>query len=94
MLLAQWEAADRERTPFVWLSLDRHDADPVTLWTHVVAGLNGVHARVGEESGSALGGGPGALSGTMLPLLIGELDDAPRLGLVLDDWHLVAKPAL
>ena len=50
MLLAQWEAADRDRTPFVWLSLDSNDSDPVRLWMHVIAGLHGIHARVGERS--------------------------------------------
>src|SRR5262245_2928448 len=91
-LLAQWEAADRDRTPFVWLSLDGHDADPVRLWTHLVAGLRGVHARAGEKSLAALAGGPRAFSGTVLPLLINELDDAPHLVLVLDDWHTVRNP--
>ena len=92
MLLAQWEAADRDRTPFVWLSLDSHDADPVRLWTHLVEGLHGVHARVGEKSGSALAAGPGALSGTVLPFVIDELEGAPQLVLVLDDWHTVRNP--
>ena len=92
MLLAQWEEADRDRTPFVWLSLDGHDADPVRLWTHLVAGLHGVHARAGERSRAALLAGPHALSETVLPLLIGELDDAPQLVLVLDDWHTVRNP--
>ena len=92
MLLAQWEAADRDRTPFVWLSLDDHDNDPVRLWTHLVAGLHGVHARVGERTLAVLAAGPGAFSGTVLPLLIDELDDAPQLVLVLDDWHMVRNP--
>ena len=61
---------------------------------HVVAGLHGIHERVGERSDRALAAGPGALSGTVLPLLIDELADAPPLVLVLDDWHLVAKPPL
>ena len=94
MLLAQWEAADRDRTPFVWLSLDRHDSDPVKLWMHVIAGLHGIHGRVGERSDPALAAGPGALPGTVLPLLIDELADAPQLVLVLDDWHTGTKPTL
>src|SRR5512132_59964 len=92
MLLAQWEAADRDRTPFVWLSLDGQDADPVRLWTHLVTGLHGVHARAGERSLASVAAGPGALSGSVLPLLIEELDDAPQLVLVLEDWHTVRNP--
>jgi LuxR family maltose regulon positive regulatory protein len=89
MLLAQWEAADRTRTPFVWLSLDSHDDDPVRLWTHIVGGLHSVHPRVGEGTFLALTAGPGAITGVVLPQLIEELGDAPRLVLVLDDWQLV-----
>ena len=79
MLLAQWEATDRPRTPFVWLSLDVYDSDPVRLWTHVIVGLQRALARVGDKSLEALAAGPGALSRTVLPLLIDELDDAPPL---------------
>ncbi len=92
MLLAQWEASDRDRTPFVWLSLDSHDDDPVRLWTHVIGGLQGVHPRVGERSFASLAAGGGAISGTALPQLIDELSGAPRLVLVLDDWQLVRNP--
>ena len=91
-LLAQWEAADRDRTPFVWLSLDSNDSDPVRLWMHVIAGLHGIHGRVGAKCSRALAAGPSALSETVLPVLIDELADAPRLVLVLDDWHLVRNP--
>ena len=92
MLLAQWEASDHDRTPFVWLSLDSHDDDPVRLWTHVIGGLQGVHPRVGERSFASLAAGGGAISGTALPQLIDELSGAPGLVLVLDDWQLVRNP--
>jgi LuxR family maltose regulon positive regulatory protein len=91
-LLAQWVAADRARTPFVWVSLDSHDEDPARLWKHIVDGLHVVHPRVGEGTISALTIGPEAITRTVLPQLIEELADAPRLVLVLDDWQLAQNP--
>jgi len=86
-LLAQWEAEDRERTPFVWLSLDEGDADPVRLWNQLVLGLHMVHAHVGASSLDAFRAGPRAISEVAIPLLVQELADAPPVVVVLEDWH-------
>lgn len=91
-LLAQWQAEDEARTPFVWLSLDRADADPVRLWSHVVRGLQGVHPGAGTSSTSALASGPLRIAPLAVPRLINELADARPLVLVLEDWHLVRNP--
>jgi LuxR family maltose regulon positive regulatory protein len=88
-VLAQWCEADRERTPFVWVSADEADEDPVRFWSHVIAGLHAVHPRAGTASVEALRDGPGSVEAVVLPLLVDELSDAPPLVLVIDDWHLV-----
>jgi LuxR family maltose regulon positive regulatory protein len=88
-VLAQWCEADRERTPFVWMSADERDGDPVRFWSHLIAGLQAVHARAGTASVEALRGGPAGVESVVLPLLIDELSDAPPTVLVVDDWHLV-----
>jgi LuxR family transcriptional regulator, maltose regulon positive regulatory protein len=88
-VLAQWCEADRQRMPFVWMSADEGDADPVRFWSHVIAGLQAVHPRAGTASVEALRAGPGTVESAVLPLLIDELSDAGRLVLVVDDWHLV-----
>ena len=49
-LLAQWAAADADRTPFAWVSLDAMDSDPARLWGHVITALQEVHGRAGERS--------------------------------------------
>ena len=49
-VLAQWCEADRQRTPFVWMSADEGDADPVRFWSHLIAGLQAVHPRAGTAS--------------------------------------------
>jgi LuxR family maltose regulon positive regulatory protein len=91
-LLAQWEAADRDRTPFVWIPLDARDSDPVRLWGHVITGIAGVHAEAGARSLPALAAGPGTIALSSVPLLIDELAPAPDLVLVLDDWQEVRNP--
>jgi LuxR family maltose regulon positive regulatory protein len=88
-VLAQWCEADRERTPFVWMSADESDSDPVRLWSHLIAGLQAVHAPAGAASLEALRAGPTTVASVVLPLLVDELADAPPSVLVVDDWHLV-----
>jgi LuxR family transcriptional regulator, maltose regulon positive regulatory protein len=91
-LLGQWEAEDRQHTPFVWLSLEAADADPVHLWNQILVGLHQTHAAVGRKSADALTAGPLALAPVAIPLLINELVDAPPLVLVLEDWHVLRNP--
>ena len=88
-VLAQWREADDKRTPFVWLSADEGDEDPVRLWSHLIAGLQAVHSRAGAGSVEALRAGPSTLQSVVLPLLLDELSDASPLVLVVDDWHQV-----
>ena len=72
-LLAQWAAADADRTAFAWVSLDAMDSDPARLWAHVITALQEVHERVGERSLMAFAAGPRAVAETGLPLLVEEL---------------------
>ena len=90
-LLAQWEAADRDQVPFVWVALDERDSDPVRLWMHLIGGLHQARPSVGERSLAALAGGPRAVVDSVVPVLANELVDAAPLALVLDDWHAVSN---
>lgn len=91
-LLVQWEAEDRERTPFVWLSLERADADPVRLWNQIIVGLHQRHPAAGRSSLKALTAEPHKLATVAIPLLSNELVDAQSLVLVLEDWHVLRSP--
>jgi LuxR family maltose regulon positive regulatory protein len=88
-VLAQWCEADRGGTPFVWMSADEGDSDPVRFWSHLIAGLQAVHPRAGGASIEALRAGPTTVASVALPLLVDELADAPPFVVVVDDWHLV-----
>ncbi len=92
-LLAQWAAADLERTPFAWVWLDTGDADPVRLWGHVIVGLQRIHPAVGRMSLDGLRGGTSAIHTEVVPALADELEQAPDLVLVLEDWHTCSGPA-
>ena len=91
-LLAQWEAADREHTPFVWVTFDERDSDPMRLWSHVIGGLHLAWSGIGDGSLTGLAGGPQSIADSVVPLLVDELAQAPPLVLVLDDWHDVRNP--
>jgi LuxR family maltose regulon positive regulatory protein len=91
-ILGQWVVADRDRTPFAWVSLDQTDRDPVKLWTHVIAALRRVHPPAGAKSAKVLSAGALSVGPLVIPLLIQELADAPPLVLVLEDWHVLRSP--
>jgi ATP/maltotriose-dependent transcriptional regulator MalT len=92
-LLAQWASEDRLSTPFVWVSLDGGDVDPVRLWSHVIHGFQVVHPTAGDTSLRELRGGPAAVVPGVVPTLVDELDDASELVLVLEDWHSCSSQA-
>ena len=91
-LLTQWVATDRGRTPFAWVSLDQGDADPVRLWSHLIAALRSIHGRAGEGSLPVLSASPERMLETVIARLVGELSDCPPCVLILDDWHAVRRP--
>ena len=93
-LLSAWLASPAPPRS-AWLSLDRKDADPVRLWTHVIAALNEVEPRAGTASLAALRARPDEIEEQVLPVLLGELSgDGPDLVVILDDYHLAENPAV
>jgi LuxR family maltose regulon positive regulatory protein len=91
-LLVQWEAEDSERTPFVWLSLDEGDGDPVRLWNQLAFALHMVHPRAGTASLDAFRAGGRTISEVAIPLLVQELADSPPVVVILEDWHALRNP--
>jgi ATP/maltotriose-dependent transcriptional regulator MalT len=90
-LLSEWHAAERERRPFGWLSLDGSDNDTVRFLDGVISALQTTAPGVGEEALGALGG-TASLTDVVLPSLINELAALPEpVVLVLDDYHLISN---
>jgi LuxR family maltose regulon positive regulatory protein len=72
--LAQWGASMAEARPFGWVSLDRADDDPVTLWLHVICALQRSCPQFGgEDVLRSLRTQMPDVSGKVLPGLVNEL---------------------
>ena len=71
------------------MSLDKADADPARLWTHLITALSTLEPQVGTTSLAALKAHPDEIERYALPRLLDELPrDGPDLAVVLDDYHL------
>src|SRR5215216_8003375 len=93
-LLAQWSQGEETSLPFVWISLDEQDNDPVRLWRHIVEALRQVVPE--EDFGSdvlvAMNAVGQRLVEIPLPMLINGLAELPRrVVLILDDYQFVTE---
>ena len=88
-LVAQWRSSAGEDQRFAWVSLDRGDDDPGSLWWHVVSALQRACPEIdGDAILTALRAQSRDVAGSVLPILLNELAalSAP-VALVLDDYH-------
>jgi LuxR family transcriptional regulator, maltose regulon positive regulatory protein len=95
-LAAQWRASPLEERPIAWVSLDRGDDDPGTLWWYVVHALKRACPGLGvDEVVRALRVPVPDITGTVMPLLVHELAafQAPVV-LLLDDYQLIKEASL
>ena len=84
-LLALW--AETEERPFAWLSLDRHDNDPIVLLTHLAVALDRIRPLPGAVF-DALRSGGASVPATVVPRLGAALAGlTDPLVLVVDDVH-------
>ncbi len=90
-LFAGW--SDVDPRPFAWVSLDRHDDDPVVLLRHIAAAIDRVEPIPPAVFG-ALAGPGGSTWTKRVPPVGGALAAVERpLVLVLDDLHAVSNPS-
>jgi len=81
--------------PVAWLALDKGDNDPARFWAYLVAALQTIEERVGEEVLNALQAPQLPPMGTFLTALINQISAIPgSLTLVLDDYHLITAQAI
>ncbi len=88
-LLASWQAAEADRTPIGWLTLDRGDNDPVLLWSYLLEVLRKVCPSIEESVSRAAVGTPLVIE-VLMPRLVNALAEAGRVTLILDDFHELA----
>ncbi|HRQ42552.1 MAG TPA: LuxR C-terminal-related transcriptional regulator [Chloroflexota bacterium] len=78
-----------------WLSLDESDNDPVRFLTYLIAALQTAVPGLGETAVKALQSPQPAPPETILTLLINEISQIDvSIVLVLDDYHVIAAPAI
>src|SRR3954447_18349741 len=89
--LAQW-AQSREQRPFAWVSIDRHDNDPVVLLTYVAVALDRV-APIDLGVFEALASPGTSVEATVVPRLGAALASMEHpIVLGLDDVHAISNP--
>ena len=88
-LVAQWRSSAGEGRRFAWVSLDRGDDDPDSLWRHVVTALQRACPEIGGDAIlTALRAQTQDVAGSVLPILLNELAAlCSPVVLVLDDYH-------
>ena len=87
ILAAEW--AQRDRRPFVWLSIDRHDNDPAVLLTYLAVGLDRVEP-IDPAVFDALASRGASITHTVLPPLATAVSSkALPVVVVLDDVQLL-----
>jgi LuxR family maltose regulon positive regulatory protein len=92
--LAQWLAADADSLSACWFSVDSSDNDPTRFWTYAIMAVREAISGFGDAALAALRGGA-EVATFVLPPAINELAAAaPRLALVIDDYHLIRNPAI
>src|SRR3954449_1486496 len=89
--LAQWAVSSTHR-PFAWISVDRHDNDPIVLLTYVAVALDRV-APIDRGVFDALASPGASLEASVVPRLGAALAAVDRpIVLGLDDVHVIGNP--
>ena len=89
-LVAGWQAA---RDDCAWLQVDPADRDPARFWGHVIGALAGLVPDIAETVGPAVSSAAGD-PGSLLERLVNALAGGTAATLVIDDYHLLANPAI
>lgn len=94
-LLAAWAHDPQEHRPIGWLSIDRADDEPVRFWTYALAALDAVAPDLTRDALAALGApGLDPVDVALAALLNALTGSRAEHVLVLDDFHLLADPAI
>ncbi|MFW2334691.1 LuxR C-terminal-related transcriptional regulator [Ilumatobacter sp.] len=89
-LVAGWQAA---RDDCAWLQADPADRDPARFWGHLIGALAGLVPDIAETVGPAVSSAAGD-AGPLLERLVNALAAGGPAILVIDDYHVVANPAI
>lgn len=92
-LLSEW--IPQNQNCVTWVSLDSGDNEPSLFWTYIIAALQMLDARLGEQALSILQAPQPASLESVIATLINELASFPeRFVLVLDDYHVITSKVI
>jgi LuxR family maltose regulon positive regulatory protein len=78
-----------------WVSLDADDNDPPRFWQYVIAALATIYPAIGTTAGALLQlPQPPPMDAIVTSLINAMTPIATDTALVLDDYHLIATPAI
>ncbi len=89
-LIAAWQAP---RDDCAWLQADPADRDPARFWGHLIGALAGLVPDIAATVDPAIPSAAGD-AGPLLERLVNALAGEAPATLVIDDYHLVANPAI
>lgn len=94
-LLSQWARSLSGHMRIGWLSLTDAENDPATFWAYMAAALDRVEPGLGRVPQAMLrNASPGILDSLWMAFINGVSECAHDFVLVLDDYHLIANPAI
>jgi LuxR family maltose regulon positive regulatory protein len=89
-LVSEWITLCKQ--PVAWVSLDAGDNDPVRFWSCVIAALQTLKPRLGENAQAMLQSPQPAPIRSVLTDLINEVAQSPQpLSLALDDYQAIRE---
>ncbi len=92
-LLAQWARASR--FPVAWLSLSADDNDPERFFRYILAAWEPIQPGAGESRFGLLLGALSPQADAVVSAFVNLAAELPdHAVLVLDDYHLIAEPAI
>lgn len=89
-------ASERQR-PLAWVSLDADDNDSLQFWTYVLTALNMAHPGIADTALALLHAPHHPSLTVALRTLLNAIVALPQeqdVVLILDDYHLIAEPAI
>ncbi|MEZ5244122.1 MAG: LuxR C-terminal-related transcriptional regulator [Acidimicrobiales bacterium] len=90
ILAAAWQ---QDRSDTAWLQVDAADRDAARFWAHVVAALTTVTPTLEGKIESLIADSASA-PGPLIDGLVNALAEGQPVAMVIDDYHLVASPAV
>ncbi|MFA5308943.1 MAG: LuxR C-terminal-related transcriptional regulator [Dehalococcoidales bacterium] len=87
------EALSNVQRPIAWLSLDKSDNDLYRFWTNLILALRNIKPGLGESALSKLQNHL-SIESTLTALVNEITENAPRIVIVLDDYHKVKSKAI